>query len=261
MAGYTNQFLWYELMTTDVAGAEAFYTDVVGWKTDAGQASDRPYTMWRTDGEHVGGLMALPESARQRGAPSHWLGYVGADDVDAAAGKAKGLGATVLVPPTDIPGVGRFAVLADPQGAVFALFGGGDPAMAPPPNDAMKPGRVAWHELLTTDDEGGWSFYHALFGWTHTETMDMGEHGAYRMFTTAEAGTRPRGGMMRLPDKEGHPGWLYYFTVPDLDAAVAKLKAGGGQLMNGPMEVPGGDRVAQCTDPQGAWFALHAVGG
>jgi len=258
MAEGANPFLWYELMTTDVEGAKAFYADVVGWGTQDWDGAAHPYTMWLADGQPVGGLMALPEEARAEGARPLWLGYVWAADVNAATERARSLGATGILPPKDIPEVGRFSVIHDPQGAGLALFRPADPADMPRPPEGPRPGRVAWHELMTTDPEAGWAFHRELFGWTETDTMDMGEMGTYRMFG---AGGPTLGGIMGWPPgASGRPRWIYYVTVPDLDKALERVTAGGGKVMNGPMTVPGGDRVAQCADPQGAWFALHAVG-
>jgi predicted enzyme related to lactoylglutathione lyase len=245
-------FVWYELSTTDVEGAIAFYRNVIGWGVEAWQGA-LPYTRWTAGGNGVGGVRALDDEARKAGAPPSWLAYVGADDVDALTRKAVGLGAMACVPPTDIPEVGRFSLVRDPQGAALALFRAAGPAM-PRPAD-MTPGYVTWHELLADDWEAELRFYAALFGWQKIEAIDMGAMGTYQIYGK---GGRPFGGMMnRPPGYPAPPHWLYYVWVDDLDAAIARVKENGGQVWNGPMEVPGGIRIAQCADPQGAMFAIN----
>lgn len=256
MSDYRGRFLWYELMTTDVDAAKDFYGEVIGWGVQKWQDSDVPYSMWTTPaGGMMGGLMTLPEEAKAQGAPPHWQSYIGTPDVDADVAKLKGLGGQVFVPPTDIPEVGRFAVAADPQGAAFGML---QPLESPktPLQDA-KIGEVSWHELLTSDWEAGWKFYETMFGWNKIDAMDMGEMGTYFLYGI---GQHALGGMFNKPaDMPAPPHWVYYVHVDDSDAAVERVKANGGQVLHGPMEVPGGDRVATCMDPQGAVFAVHAA--
>lgn len=250
-----GQFVWYELMTSNPQAAKAFYADVVGWSVnEVGGMADMVYSMWVAADGPVGGLMQLPEQAKTMGAPPHWLAYAGVADVDATAAKAKALGGSVLVEPTDIPNMGRFAILTDPQGAAIAAYQSAEPGAA---NSAelVPVGHFSWADLSTTDYEAGWGFYESLFGWRKTEAMDMGPGGTYQMFA---AGERTLGGMLnKAPVLPAPPAWLYYIKVADLDVALEKVRAGGGKVLNGPMVVPGGDRVAQCMDPQGAAFALH----
>jgi predicted enzyme related to lactoylglutathione lyase len=186
------------------------------------------------------------------GAPPSWIGYVAVDDVDASTDKAKALGGAVHVPPTDIPEVGRFAVIADPQGAALAMIRlqGSDPDQPPAPGT---PGRVGWHELMASDREKAFIFYAALFGWEKSDAVDMGEMGIYQLFAT---GGQAIGGMFDKPPMIPAPFWLYYVNVGDIDAALERVKAAGGTILNGPMEVPGGDWILQGSDPQGAAFAL-----
>jgi predicted enzyme related to lactoylglutathione lyase len=211
--------------------------------------------MWTADGTPIGGLMVLPDEARQLGAPPHWLPYIAVPDVEASVAQAKGRNGKVYVEPQDVPTVGRFAVLADPHGAVFAVF---SPAAEVPGHDGEpKPGEFSWHELATTNWQTAWNFYHALFGWEQTEAMDMGPGGVYQMFGRAG---RTLGGMYnKPPEMEAAPHWLCYAKVKSADGAAEQVKANGGQVLNGPMAVPGGDRIAQCLDPQGAAFAVHSV--
>jgi uncharacterized protein len=246
-----GRFLWYELLTRDVDGAIAFYTRVIGWGTQQFENLDLPYTMWTVGGMPLGGIMQIPPDAGD--APPHWLAYIGTQDVDDTVRRARALGAAVYVEPRDIPDVGRFAVLADPQGAMFAVYKpGSDPAEERDPST----GQFSWHELITTDYQAARRFYFDLFGWSTTEDLDMGPVGIYAMYGRHG---RPYGGMFNKPaDMPAPPHWLLYALVDDLDDAVRRTRDAGGQLLHGPMEVPGGDRIAQCLDPQGAVFAMHA---
>jgi len=245
-----GRFVWYELTTTDVEAAKAFYAEVVGWGTQ--DVPGLNYTLFTAGGASVSGLMRLPEEVAKMGFAPGWLGYVAVDDVDAAADRIKQLGGEVQVPPTDIPNISRFSVAVDPQQATIALFkwlDGGQAQTAEP--DA--PGRVGWHELLADDWEKAWAFYRELFGWQKT-AADIGTTGTYQQFS---AGGQTIGGMFTKPAIVPVPFWLYYFNTSDIDAAVKRVEAGGGQIHNGPIEVAGRGRwIVQCTDPQGAVFAL-----
>ncbi|MBN1209188.1 MAG: VOC family protein [Myxococcaceae bacterium] len=254
MAAKKGRFTWYDLMTSDLAAARSFYSQVIGWKTQKWEQGD--YEMWTVDGQALGGMMPLPDEVKKAGGPPHWLAYIETDDVDATAKRAQQLGGQVHRPPTDIPSVGRFAVLADPQGAAFAIFKPLEPGEDAP----RKAGFIGWHELNTTDYQAAWKFYSELFGWKNTSSMDMGpELGAYWMFGTSAE--QAMGGMSNAARQfKMPPHWMYYVTVDDLDAAVERVKKNGGKIINGPMEVPGGDRIVQCMDPQGAAFSLFAVG-
>lgn len=246
-----GHFVWHDLMTTDTDGAIAFYRGVVGWGTRAWDDSD--YTMWTAGKNPVGGVVTLDEEAA-RNIPPHWLAYTTVPDTDAVGEKASELGGQILHGPADIPTVGRFAVMADPQGAVFAVF---TPANDPPgPGGTPKSRQFSRHELATTDYEAAMSFYGELFGWEVIEDFDLGEVGIYRMFGRGNA---TYGAMYtKSTSVPGPPNWLHYVMVRDIDTAADAVSAKGGRVLNGPMAVPGGDRVAQCIDPQGAAFGLHA---
>jgi uncharacterized protein len=247
--------LWYELMTTDLAAAETFYTKVVGWTTAPFGDAGMPYTMWMRAGEvPVGGAMAITDDMKAAGVPPHWMMYVGVDKLEDGVAHVKRLGGDTLSPVVEVPGVGRMQVMKDPQGAAFALYEPSSPPQQPEAPPEL--GDTSWHELYTTDAAAGLSFYQDLFGWKSTETMDMGPMGKYHMFGRAHGSM---GGMMtKTPDMAQLPNaWLIYFRVPDVHAAAERVKANGGQVMHGPMEVPGGGWIAQCSDPQGAMFALH----
>ncbi|WP_334162279.1 VOC family protein [Phenylobacterium sp.] len=247
-----GRFIWCELMTPDVAAAKAFYVQLLGWSLEEMTGGDMTYTL-AGPGPAIAGMMELPDDLKAAGVPPNWTGYVDVDDVDAAAEKAKQLGGSVQVPPTDIPDIGRFAVIADPGGAVISIMTpapmeGGAPMPTP-----GSPGTAGWRELYAADLESAFSFYSALFGWRKDDDVDMGPMGVYRLFANQDGQV---GGMMTKPADFPVPAWLYYFVVDDIDAGATRVKAGGGQVLNGPMEVPGGDWIVQAADPQGAMFAL-----
>lgn len=254
MVDNRGRFVWYELMTEDTKGAKAFYPKVTGWGTQDWQGPFE-YTMWKAGEKPFSGLMTLPEEAKKMGAPSHWMGYVSVPNVDAYAKQATELGATPIVPPTDIPEVGRFTIIADPTGGQIALFQEKS-AMDSPLERGF--GEITWHELATTDLEAAWKFYSTLLGWQITQDMDMGGGMMYRMFTVAGQ-SKTIGGIFKKPaEMPGPTAWCYYVHIPNMDEGVSAVKANGGTILNGPMDVPGGDLIAQCMDPQGAVFALHA---
>jgi predicted enzyme related to lactoylglutathione lyase len=252
--------IWYELMTPDPDGATAFYGAVVpGWTVGQPIGGDQDYRIiGRSDGGSAGGVLALTEDMRQHGARPVWLGYIGADDVDATARQVEAKGGKLLMPAFDIP-QGRIAMVTDPQGNPFYL-------MKPIPTAGQEdrqsdvfspdqPQRVSWNELSTADPVAARTFYGELFGWTSDDFMPMGEYGEYRFFDHGSLRIGAVSGMM--PD--GHPGWRYYIRVPSISKAVEAVKAGGGTITLEPMEVPGGDTIVIGNDPQGAEFAL--VGG
>jgi predicted enzyme related to lactoylglutathione lyase len=247
-----GRFVWYDLMTTDPSAAADFYTKIAGWGTQPWEGSPTPYTMWTVENAPLGGVMRMPEVVGEM--PPHWIGYVAVSNVDETAAQAEALGGKVLSAPMDIPEVGRFAVISDPQGAAIAIFTskGDTPGHEGVPNV----GEFSWHELTTTDHQSAYDFYQKLFGWDKTGDFDMGEAGMYQMYGRGEV---PLGGMWTKPaDMPMPPNWLYYIRVANADEAAERVKALGGQVLNGPMEVPGGDRIAQCLDPQGAAFAVHS---
>lgn len=267
MAGHVSRgrFVWYDLMTTDPDAATDFYTKVTGWGTapwtgSPDETGGEPYAMWTAGEKAVGGRARLPEEALAQGAPTHWLAYVTVPDTRAVVEKTKELGGSVIMDPTTMAGVGTFAILRDPQGAVFCPFTPEDGA-----GGEVKPaevGHFSWHELYTTDHEAAFGFYKEIFGWKKTEAMDMGEMGTYQMFGPGFEEPFSYGGMMNKPAQmPAPPHWLYYIKVADIDDAVERVKANGGQVWNGPMEVPGGDKIAMCIDPQGGAFALHFATG
>jgi uncharacterized protein len=251
-----GRFMWIELMTTDPDAAANFYREVVGWGTTKADMPGMEYTMFTAGDIPVAGLMPMMPNALAMGAPPNWTAYVEVPNADDSAALAQRLGGKILVPATDIEGVGRFAVIQDPQGAVIAII---TSATQFPEEGDPTPMSFSWHELGTSDLPAAIRFYEQLFGWTTKGEFDMGEMGMYHMFG------RDRftyGGMMRVPEGGPTPYWLHYAYVADsADAAAERAVRAGGKIMHGPMEVPGGDRVAILNDPQGAWFAVHSKAG
>jgi hypothetical protein len=251
MVDYPGRFVWYELMTTDMAAASAFYAEVVGWGAHDASTPDLAYTLFTAGEASVSGLMGLPEEARKLGATPRWMGYVGVNDVDATAGRIKRLGGAVYVPPTD-SNIGRISVVADPQMATLALVTG----LKPGQSQSAEPdglGRVGWHELLATDWEKVFPFYGEIFGWQKADA-EIDPTDTYQLFA---AGGQTLGGMLAKRPTEPVPFWLYYFNIDDLDAAAERVKSAGGQILEAPLELPGGSWIARCVDPQGAAFAVQ----
>lgn len=253
MASAHGKFVWYELLTTDPKAAESFYGKVFGWRMDRSKDVGVPYTHVYAGSYGVGGIMELPAEMKAHGVPPNWSGYIAVDDVDAAAAKVAAAGGRVQRPAEDIPNVGRFAVVADPAGAIFLLFKGGSGEAMPERPPMGTPGLVEWNELYGGDPEASFAFYAGLFGWTKNQAIDMGAMGVYQTFDIDGAWS---GGMMKTPPEMKMPCWVYYVAVDDIDAAHQRVIGSGGTVVMGPMEVPGGQWVVQATDPQGAFFAM-----
>ncbi len=251
MPNPSGRFVWYELMTTDTKGAETFYRAVMGWQAHDSGLPGVSYTIFSVGESPAGGLMAMPAEASAAGARPGWNGYIGVNDVDASAAQVTRAGGVVHHGPADIPSVGRFAMVADPQGAGFALFKGQGEMPAQPPAGA--PGHTGWHELRAGEWRSAFAFYSDLFGWTKDQAVDMGEMGTYQTF--AVDGVQV-GGMMTKTAEMPKPHWLYYFNVAEIEAAAARVRDAGGQILGGPHQVPGGSWILHCADPQSAMFAL-----
>jgi len=251
MGNKQGEYIWYELMTSDIEGARAFYEAVVGWTI--GEKSDMPgmdYRMIQAPDALAGGMLQIgPDSAAQ-GAFPLWVGYIGVDDVDASVASIKALGGAVHMGPTDIPGAGRLAMASDPQGAHFYVMRGAiEDGTSTVFGEGL--GHCAWNELTTTDQAGAHAFYEALTGWTNPENMPMGPMGDYRFLY---AGDIRIGATMQQTDRPAR--WRHYFVVASINAAIEAVKAGGGTVDQGPHPVPGGGNIIIGTDPQGAQFAL-----
>jgi predicted enzyme related to lactoylglutathione lyase len=252
-----GDYIWYELMTPDPEGSKAFYDAVVGWNIGKPEEAYNGYRMIGTDGGFAGGVLPLNAEMQQHGARPTWLGYIHVTDVDQSIKSIEQAGGKALMPATDIPNVGRIAMVADPQGAPFYVM-----KPIPPegrenePSTVFSPGkdgRCSWNELSTSDAVAARRFYGEQFGWTSDEFMDMGEHGEYRFFDHHGVRLGAVSGMM---NQDQHPHWRYYFRVPSVSKAKETAEAKGGKVVMGPMEVPGGDHIIIGFDPQGAEFAL-----
>jgi len=250
-----SEFFWYELMTTDVAAAEAFYKKVVGWTSQPFEGSGVDYVVFSAGERGVAGVMLLPEEAKAMGTPPCWMGYIHAKDVDAATAGVKKAGGTVHREPSDIPSVGRFSVVADPQGAAFMLMTPTGPDQPPAPPATS--GHVGWHELYASEYKSAFDFYSKQFGWAKVQDFDMGEMGIYLIFGTG--GERGVGGIMNKPPQMPAPAWQFYFNVDEIQAGAKRIIDNGGKITVEPMEVPGGSWIVNAQDPQGAHFALLAA--
>jgi predicted enzyme related to lactoylglutathione lyase len=255
-----GQFVWYDLSTSDVAGALRFYPGLFGWKTQKFEFGDpsNPYTMWTAGGETFGGVMKLSADQAGMGIPPNWLCSVEVNSVDSTAQQAKSLGGQVVVGPMDIPNTGRYAVLLDPQGGAVAIYQP-NPGRSPRGFDGNgQLGRASWHELMTTDVDAAWNFYGKLFMWEKTGDMDAPGVGKYQMFGQNGA---PYGGIYKKPAPMAQvpTNWLPYFFVKDAVAATNAATKAGAKVMQPPMDIPGGGSIAVLTDPQGAHFAVHSA--
>ena len=242
-----NNFVWYELVTSDTAAAETFYGKVVGWDAQAFDGGPEPYKILSMKGKGVGGVMKLPAGMSE----PFWLGYIGTPDIDAAVTKLKKAGGTIHRA-FEIPNVGRLALVDDPQGVGFAMIQGATSDQPSQAFDQNAPGHGNWHELHTTDPKKAFDFYARQFGWTKGPAFDMGPMGNYQLF---EADGVQISGMMNSPNFP-RPTWLYYFGTSNIDDAAKRVTDSGGVILNGPSEVPGGSFIVQARDPQGAMFAL-----
>ncbi len=252
MAAHPGNPVWFELVAADADAAQAFYADVVGWTIAAGGMPGMDYRIVTApDGDRIAGLMPPPPG--MPGAPT-WLVYFGCDDVDATVAAAQANGAALRLPPMDVPGAGRLAMLADPQGNAFYVMQGQGAAdsRAFAQGQDTPAGHAVWTELSTPDQDAGIAFYTDLFGWRQDGAMPMGPLGDYKFLYN---GTANLGAAMRTPP--GAPdGWQVYFLVPEIDAAIGRGQTGGGTLIQGPDEIPGGSFSAVLADPQGARFGL-----
>jgi predicted enzyme related to lactoylglutathione lyase len=243
----TMQFVWYELVTSDIDAALAFYRPLLGWESQDFPGSGERYAVISANGKGVGGIMALPAGMSE----PFWMGYIGTPDIDKAIVGFMAAGGKMHREPWEIPNVGRLALVADPQGAGLALIQGASDQ----PSEAFSqqlPGHGNWNELHTSDPAAAFAFYSAQFGWTKGDAMDMGPMGTYQIFRFGDV---QAGGMVKA--REGQrPAWLFYFGTPSIRSAVSRIAENGGTVLHGPSEVPGGALIIHARDPQGALFAL-----
>jgi predicted enzyme related to lactoylglutathione lyase/uncharacterized protein YbaA (DUF1428 family) len=251
-----GDFIWYELLTSDADAAQTFYGDILGWSVSSSGMEGMDYRIVHVGPNPIGGMMTITQDMADHGARPTWLGYLTVANADETVAGIKQRGGNVLMGPMDLPNVGRIAMVADPQGAPFyvmqPLHHGKSLAFA---DDTKRAGHCAWNELVTSDQSAAWRFYGELFGWAKDGEMDMGPMGTYQFIRHGAV----LGAMAPASAQSGQPHWNQYFRVHDIDRAKGQVEAGGGTVVNGPHEIPGGDFAMQCVDPQGAPFAL--VGG
>lgn len=260
MANKHGDFVWYELLTPDADGAQAFYAALLGWQVaDSGMEGVDYRLLSAPDGDGgevhmVGGIMPLDDDMLAAGARPAWLGYIAVDDVDARVQAIEASGGSLCMPATDIPGVGRIALVTDPQGAPFYIMRSltADDTSLAFAHDRPRPGHCAWNELVTSDPAAALLFYGEQLGWVKDGEMDMGVDGAYEFIRHGSV----IGAVCRLPEADARPHWNYYFRVAQIDAAVDTIEASGGQILMGPHPIPDGDLIIHALDPQGAAFAL-----
>ncbi len=261
MACNQSAFIWYELMTGDPDAAGKFYNAVVGW-TFGGKAAPEQTDgidyrhIGRSDGGGAGGVLGLTEEMIAGGARPAWLGYLQSEDVDATVAAITADGGKVQMRAFDIP-VGRIAMVTDPQGAPFYVMKPIPPAGHPDAKsdvfDTEEPQHVRWNELMSSDPEASVAFYAKHFGIAQEGAMPMGDLGEYRFI---QHGGEAIGAIMALMPGMPMSVWTYYIGVDDIDRAVAAVTANGGQIVMGPMEIPGGEFSCNGVDPQGAIFGL-----
>lgn len=247
-----GRYLWHQFHALDVDKALEFYHEVCGWTVstmDVPGGSDR-YTTFSRGDTGIGGVMPIPAEQARAGAEARWVSYIGSDDAATTCRDAIALGGTQLGPLTDIPTIGKMAVLADPEGAEFAVI---TPYPAGTPEQAPVEGDFAWHEMAADDPEASFTFYERLFGWERKHAMDMGSDGVYQMYGR---GPFTYGGFMRRSTGMPPAAWNCYVRVPDLDASLEKLQLLGGRVLIGTHEVPNDDRILIAVDNQDAVISL-----
>ena len=251
MTNKHGEWVWFELLTPDPDAAQSFYADVVGWTAKSSGMPDMDYRLLSASDGEVAGLMKQPDGM---GDGPVWLGYIGVDDVDASVKAIESAGGGTHMPATTMPGVGRMAMVADPQGVAFYVMRGesDQPSTAFKQSGEDSVGHVVWCELSAPDPDKALEFYRNAFHWGQEGGMPMGELGEYRFLQAGDVGFGALMGVM----PGGAPGWQFYFHVPDIDAGADAIRSGGGTIVQEPMEIPGGDHALVARDPQGAGFGL-----
>lgn len=246
--------IWYELLSPDADASKAFYQQVIGWTIHPADPGGMDYRMIDTGGnDFAGGMMQLTPELQGGGAKPGWLFYIGVDNVDASIATIVAAGGSVRMPAIDLPGVGRMALVADPQGIPFYVMRGAS-SEASAAFDRTGMGKCNWNELMSPDHTAAGKFYADVFGWSYPDRMSMGEMGDYVFVAVAD---QQIGAMMTAPPG-GPAAWSFYFRVPDIDAAAERVKVAGGSVVMGPHEVPGGERVFGAIDPLGTAFGCVA---
>lgn len=261
MANPKGDFIWYELMTSDGKAAKSFYDEVIGWNIQ-GHGSPTPtgatyHMIGRSDGKFAGGMLELTEEMQQQGISPGWFGYIHVPDVDETLDRLTAAGASVVMPASQIPDVGRIALVADPWGATFYVMTptppADDPDAASDVFSVEQPQHVRWNQLQTTNPAGAIALYCDLFGWSQEGAMPMGDLGDYSFIQNGGTGI---GAIMPKMDDVAQPVWSYFIGVDDIDRAARAVESGGGRLDSPLQQIPGGEYSVHCFDPQGAGFGL-----
>ncbi|MGQ7847304.1 VOC family protein [Granulosicoccus sp. 3-233] len=253
MSNRQGDFIWYELMTRDADAAQAFYSEVLGWQFSDSGMPGMDYRIGSMGDVPVVGLLNLTDEMLENGAYPQWTGYISVDDVEDSVRRTSKSGGGLLMDPQDVEGVGRFAFVTDPHGVPFYLMSATGEASQSFAKYQPADGHCAWNELLSPEPDAALQFYCDLFGWQKADEMDMGEMGMYQMLRQDDYLI---GAVMKKPMEAPTPLWIYYFRVPDIDAATKHVSDQGGRLLHGPTDIPGGEFIAQGLDPQGALFAI-----
>lgn len=245
-----GEFSWVDLLTPEIAAARAFYTGVFDWR--AGEPAGPEgggYTQLYCADRVVLGMVGMDQAERTTGMPASWTSYVSVVSADATAARAVELGAKLEMPPLDVFDMGRMALLADPDGARFAIW---QPRSHIGATLRDEPVSLCWNELHTQHPERSQEFYAALFAWTFRATPGAAPGGYVEIFNGAKA----NGGMLPLPPAMPMPScWVPYFAVSDCDASVRRIRAGGGQIHRPAEDIEPG-RFAVASDPQGGLFCV-----
>ncbi|MFV0643095.1 MAG: VOC family protein [Sphingomonadaceae bacterium] len=253
-----GDFIWYELLTSDADGACEFYGKLLGWDIEDSGMEGMDYRIISKSGIPVAGLMPIDNTMAEHGARPFWGGYISVHNAKQVVSDLQGKGGKILTPLQHLPDVGHFALIADPQGAMFYLMQpeGEEDSQSFARFEPME-GHCAWNELITGDQAGALDFYQTVFGWENGEAMDMGDLGQYQMLGV---NGYTLGAIMNQPPEMPLSLWCYYFRVANIPAATQYVRDNGGQIINGPMQIPGGDFIIQGLDPQGAMFSLIGKG-
>jgi uncharacterized protein len=245
-------FCWVELATTDQNAARQFYEGLLGWTSqDYPIGSDETYTITRRNGVDVGGLYGLRPNQRAEGVPAHWLAYIAVTNADDTAAHVPEAGGTVVAQPFDVADSGRMAVVADPLGAMFALW---QPKNHVGARIAGEAGATCWTELATSDIVLARAFYARLFAWHYAEfpMPDM-------TYTVASAGGERVCGLYEMKGDMWTgvpPHWMTYFAVDDCDERAAWAASHGATVVVPPTDIPNVGRFAVIRDPQGGVFSI-----
>lgn len=235
---------WVDLATSDPSAARALYTELFGWRAEGElSAEGGGYLRLLLGDNAVGGL-----SGRQAGQPVAWAVYFATDSVDEAAARVAAAGGRVVRGPGDAHGGVRFAAVADPSGAGFALWQAGE---STPETVFNEPGALGWAELATRDTEGSIAFYHEVLGWSVSST---------EMYTQFGVDGWDFGGMADMTEQfpeDVPPYWMPYFAVADVDTTAERAVGLGAGVLLPPTDVPDGPRLAVLRDAQGARFGIH----